>query len=221
MKNLIFALFALCACGDTSGAVAPTLDATPDADEQTLPPQYAGGTTGRRIYATVGDSTCTMWAPMLQELRADLLIVNHCRNGAETPEVADHQWAINTRPMQNTDGVIILAGANDVAHNLSVPQAFGRLLSIADDALSLGMEAIVIVTLPYKAGFGATYGMQYETRMEEMQAGLRAAIAPVVLVDLDAEFVAHQEWYMPPNDYVHPNALGQSRIAQELAEVIR
>lgn len=212
----------LCAaCGETS-TTAPTIDTSPEAEQQPLPPpQYAGGASGRRLYATVGDSTCTLWTPMLQQLRPDLFVVNHCRNGAETPEVADHQWGINTRPMENTDGVIIMAGANDVAHNLDVPMAYGRLRSIADDAIALGMDAIIVVTLPYKNGFGAAYGAQYETRMTQMQAGLREATAPVMLVDLVAEFAAHQEWYNPPNDYVHPNAIGQARIARELADVIR
>lgn len=222
MRTAIFTALALSACGGPTAAPTPgdTLAGTVDP----LLPIFAGGSTGRHIVCTIGDSTCVPAMALLQQMRPDLLIANHCREGAETAEMVDHQWAKNSRAMQNCDVMAVLGGVNDVGHNLDVPQAYGRLLGIADEAVALGIDAYVIVTLPYRAGvpFGSTTfgGQTYLQRMDAMQTGLRTAATPVHLVDLVADFNAHQELYMGGSDYIHPGELGQAAIAEALAEAI-
>lgn len=200
--RMLICVIALASCGDE----LPT-DGDPESAH------------GRSAVVVLGDSTAVPWPETLQDIRPDLLVINLARNGAETTEIAEHQWALNARPLyENLTALVVLGGVNDIARNLVIGQAVGRLLGVYADAAALGLDVYAIVTLPYTDVMIATYGQSYADRMTELQTGIRSAPDPVVLIDLVDEFAAHQEWYA---DNVHPTAVGQSRIAQAVAGAIR
>ena len=215
MRSMLLCLLVI-SCGDPAGRAAPG-DSLAVVAEPLLP-IFAGGTTGRHIVCTVGDSTCVPAMALLQQMRPDLLIANHCREGSQTPEILDHQWAKNSRAMQNCDVVVTLGGINDISANLPIEQSIGRLTGIADEATALGIDAYVMVTIPYR--IGQPYGATVQAKMDQLQAGLRGALLPVHVVDLHADFQAHQEYYLGGSDWIHPGELGQAHIAGALADAI-